>query len=201
MGAHTDQIRAENHSLLKLVPAHRASVPWAWPVPSCQTSLLGWPSRDNLWGQWCRFLGVCTSGCTSCQCHCNRFFVITSSPLTGIRQTSSIKGQTMNGFLSAICMALWPLDSVLCITGQPPKQCVSEQAWLCQENYLHKWVWLHSIKTLFTKTNSRLDFANGPGFSDSFSKVSVQQYIWQSLRNGRIYFRWPFYLLLWERIT
>ena len=51
MGAHTDQIRAENHSLLKLVPAHRASVPWAWPVPSCQTSLLGWPSRDNLWGQ------------------------------------------------------------------------------------------------------------------------------------------------------
>ena len=33
--------------------------------------------------------------------------------------------------------------------------------------------------------NSRVDLANGPEFSDSFSKVSVQQYIWQSLRNGR----------------
>lgn len=67
--------------------------------------------------------------------------------------------------------------------------------------YGNKWVLLHSIKTLFTKMNSRLDLAQRPEFSDSFSKVSVQQYIWQFLRNGRIYFKWPLYLLLWERIT
>lgn len=63
-----------------------------------------------------------------CQSHFNKLFVLTSSFLTGIRQTSFIKDQTVNGFIFAVCMALWPLDSVLCVTGEPPKHCVSEQA-------------------------------------------------------------------------
>ena len=38
--SHREQVGAKSHSLLKLGPARRAGLPWTWPVPSFQTSLL-----------------------------------------------------------------------------------------------------------------------------------------------------------------